>query len=124
MVIGELAARTGVSPRSLRYYEQKGLIASERMENGYRDFAPAQVARVRAIQFYLSLGLSTDQIQGIFHCGGRQDEAAARATAIALYERQLDAICREIERLGDMRCRVERRLALLRSGDPFPPGID
>jgi len=124
MVIGELAARTGVSPRSLRYYEQKGLIASERMENGYRDFAPSQVARVRAIQFYMSLGLSTDQIVGVFRCGGKQDEEAARATAIALYERQLDAICREIERMDAMRGRVERRLAALRSGDPFPPAID
>ena len=38
MIIGELSARSGVSPRSLRYYEQQGLLASTRGDNGYRHY--------------------------------------------------------------------------------------
>lgn len=40
MKIGELSARTGVSIRSLRYYEQQGLLAPARHENGYREYSP------------------------------------------------------------------------------------
>ena len=39
MKIGELAARTGVSIRSLRYYEQQGLLMPVRNENGYREYS-------------------------------------------------------------------------------------
>ncbi len=60
MRIGELARRTGASARSLRYYERRGLIVSARLANDYRDFDGVQVERVRAIQFYLGLGLSID----------------------------------------------------------------
>ena len=41
MRIGELSERTGASTRSLRYYERKGIISGERLENGYRDFDEA-----------------------------------------------------------------------------------
>jgi len=37
--IGELAERTGVSVRSLRYYETKGLLGSERTSGGQREYA-------------------------------------------------------------------------------------
>ncbi len=63
--IGELSERTGASVRSLRYYEKKGLISGGRLENGYRDFDEAQVERVRAVQFYLGLGLSTESVEPI-----------------------------------------------------------
>ncbi|MBA4496593.1 MerR family DNA-binding transcriptional regulator [Paenactinomyces guangxiensis] len=38
MNIGEISCRTGVSVRSIRYYEQKGLISPKRQENGYREY--------------------------------------------------------------------------------------
>lgn len=40
MKIGELAACTGVSIRSLRYYDQQGLLSPVRGENGYREYSP------------------------------------------------------------------------------------
>lgn len=40
MRMGELADLTGVSPRSLRYYEQRGLLAPQRADNGYLAYDP------------------------------------------------------------------------------------
>ncbi|WP_019913793.1 MerR family DNA-binding transcriptional regulator [Paenibacillus sp. HW567] len=59
MKIGELAAKTGVSVRSLRYYERQGLIAPLRQANGYREYSPLAVETVETIKLYLNLGLST-----------------------------------------------------------------
>ena len=59
MKIGELAALTGVSVRSLRYYESQGLITPVRQANGYREYSPLAVETVETIQLYLNLGLST-----------------------------------------------------------------
>jgi DNA-binding transcriptional MerR regulator len=46
----ELARRTGVPPRRLRYYEQHGLLGSDRSANGYRDYAPQAVQQVTQIR--------------------------------------------------------------------------
>ena len=65
MRIGELALRTGASTRALRHYEARALIASSRLENGYRDYAPAMVQRVRWIRELIECGFSTRQIHGL-----------------------------------------------------------
>ena len=51
MRISELSKLTGASIRSLRYYEAKGLIATQREENGYRVYNQMVVERVKTIQF-------------------------------------------------------------------------
>lgn len=68
MRIGELSRLTGVSARSIRHYEQKGLLKAERRENNYRQFDPSAVKRTKAIQLYLKLGLTTDEIRELFEC--------------------------------------------------------
>src|SRR5688572_2880014 len=50
MRIGELAKRTGVSERSLRYYEKQGLLTAERTLGGHRDYPDGAVDRVIRIQ--------------------------------------------------------------------------
>jgi DNA-binding transcriptional MerR regulator len=70
MRIGELSRVTGASTRSLRYYEQQGILDSERRPNGYREYgpdAPAAVARIRAL---LAIGLPTEAIREILPCEG------------------------------------------------------
>src|SRR5690349_18676276 len=54
MRIGELADATGVSTRSLRYYEEQGLIRSDRTAGGWREFDPSMVERVVMIQHLLA----------------------------------------------------------------------
>jgi DNA-binding transcriptional MerR regulator len=68
MRISEVSRRTGVSIRSLRYYEQKRLLCARRLENGYRDLDEQAVEHVQIIQMYLGLGLTTEQIEEILTC--------------------------------------------------------
>lgn len=68
MRIGELAAATGASARSLRYYEEQGLLASERSAGGQRHYPAAAVERVRLIQSLLAAGLSSTTILDVLPC--------------------------------------------------------
>ncbi|NGO72149.1 MerR family transcriptional regulator [Streptomyces boncukensis] len=68
MRIGELARRTGVTTRALRYYEEQGLLAPERSDSGQRRYAEAAVDRVRVIRELLSAGLSSKTIAELTPC--------------------------------------------------------
>lgn len=65
MRIGELARRTGVPTRMLRYYEEQDLLHPERADNGYRDYDESAVARVTQIRGLLDSGLTTEIIRRI-----------------------------------------------------------
>ncbi|MEU8694709.1 MULTISPECIES: MerR family transcriptional regulator [unclassified Streptomyces] len=68
MRIGELSRRTSVSQRSLRYYEEQGLLTPTRLPNGYRDYDERTVTTVRRIQILLSAGLGTSAVAEILPC--------------------------------------------------------
>ncbi|MEU9120206.1 MerR family transcriptional regulator [Streptomyces sp. NPDC048506] len=69
MRIGELARRTGVSVRVLRYYEQRGLLHAERDGNGYRRYdGEAAVETVTRVRELLATGLNTDTIRQLLPC--------------------------------------------------------
>jgi DNA-binding transcriptional MerR regulator len=66
--IGELAARTDVPTRMLRYYEEQGLLDPDRTPNGYRDYPEHLVDRVVQIRGLLDAGLPTRIIREILPC--------------------------------------------------------
>ena len=68
MRIGELAAATGGSARSLRYYEEQGLLASVRSPGGQRHYAEPAVERVSLIQSLLAAGLNSATILDVLPC--------------------------------------------------------
>ena len=68
MRIGELAARTGVSVRSLRYYEEQGLLVSERSPSGQRYYTEYAVERVLFVQRLYAGGLSSRTIAELLPC--------------------------------------------------------
>lgn len=68
MRIGELATRTGVSVRSLRYYGEQNLLASERSASGQRHYADSAVDRVRLIQQLYAAGLPSKSISELLPC--------------------------------------------------------
>lgn len=122
MLIGELSRRTGVSPRSLRYYESQGLLAAERGPNGYRVYDPDAVVTVRRIRALLDAGLPTAAIRSVLPCtrgdGSEFDWCADLRDALEQELETLDA------RLGELR-RSRGRLAGFLDADPsepVPPG--
>ena len=59
---GELSRMVGVSTDTLRHYERKGLLTSQRASNGYREYSAEALARVRLIQHALSVGFALDEL--------------------------------------------------------------
>ena len=62
LTVGELAARTGVATSALRFYEERGLIRSERTASGHRRYPRATTRRVAFIVFAQRVGLTLEEI--------------------------------------------------------------
>jgi MerR family redox-sensitive transcriptional activator SoxR len=62
LTIGEIAARSGVATSALRFYEEHGLIHSERTDSGHRRYPRAVIRRVAFIVFAQRVGLSLEEI--------------------------------------------------------------
>ena len=85
MRIGELAGRTGVSVRSLRYYEEQGLLASARTPSGQRTYEEDAVDRVVFLQRLYAAGLSSRTILELLPCA----VAPSQGNSDAAFERLL-----------------------------------
>ncbi|MQY08892.1 MerR family transcriptional regulator [Actinomadura macrotermitis] len=108
MRIGELAVKAGVSVRSLRYYEQQGLLAAERSSSGQRHYPDSAVDRVRLIQQLYAAGLSSKTIADLIPCvvdGRATPELLTRLAA------QRDHIDRHIADLTGTRDRLDSVIA-------------
>ena len=68
MRIGEVAQETGVSARSLRYYEEQGLIRAARSSGGWREYDASTVERVILIQHLFAAGLTSRTIAELLPC--------------------------------------------------------
>ena len=71
MRIGELAKLSNTPTRSLRYYEEQGLIIPTRLENGYRDYQPYLIDRAIQIRGLIDSGVPTKIIALILPCLGK-----------------------------------------------------
>jgi DNA-binding transcriptional MerR regulator len=109
MKIGELSSMTGVSIRSLRYYEEQGLLTSVRMDNGYREFSPLAEEQVRTIQFYLSLGLTTEQIASFLTCVLKNKEAFCEEV-LPIFEQKLKEIDGQLLLLSQIKSNLQDRI--------------
>ncbi|WP_335971582.1 MerR family transcriptional regulator [Streptomyces sp. CA2R106] len=84
MRIGELSARTGASRRSLRYYEEQGLLVSARSPSGQRYYDDEHVQRVTLIQVFLAAGMSSRTIAGMVPCMTEPNVKRARNALTAM----------------------------------------
>jgi len=85
MRIGEVTARTGIPPRMLRYYEEQGLLTSERADNGYREYDDDAVERAQRVRGLIQAGLSTRMVKVVLDleadCRAAQPPSCTRALA-------------------------------------------
>ncbi|GAA0330403.1 MerR family transcriptional regulator [Actinoallomurus spadix] len=92
MRIGELSERTGVSRRSLRYYEEQGLLVSTRSPSGQRLYAEDQVQRVRLIQSFFAAGLSSRTIVEMLPCMTTRPTMRAAQDSMAVMRRERERL--------------------------------
>ena len=103
MLIGELAARTGVPDRLLRYYEERALLAPRRTSGGHRVFEEADVERVATVRALLAAGLTTELIAVVLPCT-EYDDGDLRGTCPEMAEH----LARERARLTATISRLEQ----------------
>ncbi|MFC9916583.1 MerR family transcriptional regulator [Streptomyces sp. NPDC059862] len=118
MRIGELSERTGVSRRLLRYYEEQGLIVSERCANGYRNYDERFVDRVLQIRGLLDAGLPTRIIKQILPCLDKPRRiifSEATPEMIAMLEAELDRMNQRVECLTRNRDAIAEYLEEVRT---------
>lgn len=100
MRIGELSRRSGVSARSLRYYERHGLLSANRESNGYREYDDSTVSRAETIHMLFGMDFRREVVQSVLACTGDAPEAAHDALAEQL-ERVRSDLAARIEQLTD-----------------------
>ncbi|WP_199615254.1 MerR family transcriptional regulator [Paenibacillus alkalitolerans] len=113
MKISKLSRLTNVSIRSIRHYENKGLLQADRLENDYRSFAESAIDRVVAIQLYLKLGLTTDEIRELFKDEiANPDDYEYCEAMLAMYEEKLTQVDRQIAALQQLKILLKRQISL------------
>ena len=98
MDIAELAKRSGVRASALRYYEEKGLIASIGREGLRRTFAATVLEQLSLIALGQAAGFSLDEIKGMFPAGGRAD---IDRRALEVKAAEIDATIKRLHALSN-----------------------
>jgi DNA-binding transcriptional MerR regulator len=107
--IGEIAAKIGVQPESIRYYERIGLLPKpKRGASGYRVFTAEHVERAELIKKMQALGFSLEEIRGMLELKFTHGHSCQHVRN-GLREK-LEAIDRQIEHLKEFRNDVEEAL--------------
>ena len=112
MQIGDLARATGTSARSIRHYEAKGLVASTRLDNGYRDYADDTVERVGRIRALLRAGMSLAEIHPLISCLADDKPTLLRC------ETSVNAVAEHLARLNVEIAKLEQARTLLEAALP------
>lgn len=95
MKINELEKMLNVSRANIRFYEKEGLLNPSRKENGYREYDENDVAILKKIIIYRKLGISIQDIRGIFDGSVILNDAANKS--IGLMQNEISALNVSIE---------------------------
>lgn len=111
MQIGELAERAGTSTRTLRYYEEHGLVRARRSANGYRVYEDAELRVVREIRALLAVGFALDDIRPFVAClrAGNPSGDVCPDSVVVL-RRKLAEVDACIDRLSTVRGQLHAQL--------------
>lgn len=101
MNIKEVSAAIGLPAKTIRYYEDIGLIQPQRSANGYRVFQDTDMHKLAFLARARSLGFPVESCRSLLALYGDRDRASADVKAIALSH--LAEIDRKVEALTTMR---------------------
>lgn len=103
LTISQVARRSGVAASALRFYEEKGLIASERAGSGHRRYPRSVLRRIAFIVFAQRIGLSLDEIAAELSKlpAGRVPTREDWARLSATWTERVDRRIAELQRLRD-----------------------
>ncbi|HZG06768.1 MAG TPA: redox-sensitive transcriptional activator SoxR [Streptomyces sp.] len=103
LAIGELAARSGVAPSALRYYEELGLIHSERTTGNQRRYPRATLRRVAFVRAAQRVGLSLEEVRAALDRlpVDRAPNATEWNAVARTWQRRIDEQIAELERLKE-----------------------
>ncbi|MCF4998682.1 MerR family DNA-binding transcriptional regulator [Pseudomonas syringae] len=108
MRIGELALASAVSRDTLRFYEQRGLIAAQRSANGYRDYPPEMLQLVLYIKTAQRLGFTLGEIGSSVAALWQAPDPDSAVTQ--LLRDKLQLIEARMSELGELRHQLQQRL--------------
>jgi DNA-binding transcriptional MerR regulator len=117
MRIGELAAKAGVPPRTIRFYEQAGILPPPpRTPGGYRDYDETALAKLQFVRSGQALGLSLAEIAEILKI--RDDQGAPCEYVAEVLESHVRDLERRITELTTLRNELRERLPSGSRPDP------
>lgn len=100
--IGGLAKATGVSTDTLRHYERKGVLHSQRAGNGYRQYPENALERVRMVRQGLAIGFTLDELRSIFRVFDRGGAPCQQVRSLAANKlAQIETHLQEVIALRD-----------------------
>jgi len=112
MLIGELAERAGTSTRTLRYYEQHGLVQADRDANGYRRYDDSELRVVHEIRALLAVGFALDDIRPFVACLRAGNETGhVCPDSVVVLRRKLAEVDGYIDQLATVRTQLQAQLA-------------
>ncbi|WP_127903819.1 Cu(I)-responsive transcriptional regulator [Solirhodobacter olei] len=117
MNIAEVARRSGLPPKTIRYYEEIGLIRPARSGNGYRAFAEADLHKLAFLGRARSLGFSIEECRTLLALW--EDRARASADVKRIARQHLSAIDAKIAELEGMRATLANLVSCC-AGDDRP----
>lgn len=101
MNIGAASQQSGLPAKTIRYYEDIGLLTPDRAGNGYRDYSASDVHRLRFLQRSRSLGFSVEECRQLLSLYGDRSRESADVRAIA--KSKLAEIERKLTELAELR---------------------
>ena len=123
MTIGELAGELQLNPKTIRYYEEVGLLPEpRRSESGYRLYSKHEVERLQLIQRAKLIGLSLAEIKEIVEYAIYRRCGVTEARLLSLVEEKLGEIDRKIDDLITLRDNLRQYHRDLSSRTPSGSG--
>lgn len=109
MNIGAAARASGLPVKTIRYYEDIGLVAPDRADNGYRDFGTADIERLRFLSQARGLGFSLDECRRLVDLYADPDRASREVRTVAT--EHLEAVRTRISELRELEGTLQRLIA-------------